>query len=98
MQPVRVHAFRWLIIRRRRSAAGLSIKLTVSFRGFGPQYFAVTTAASNAVGSTPSGTAVLSPTTGALTGLILAATSAPLNKSRSGNCLTAQPMSGVGDA
>ena len=44
MQPVRVQALRWLTMRARRSLGVLSMKLTVSVRGDGPQYLPVTTA------------------------------------------------------
>ena len=44
MHPVLVHAFMWLMMRVCRSAGVVSMKLTVSRRGVGPQYFDVSTA------------------------------------------------------
>src|SRR5439155_1231301 len=89
--PVRVHAFMWLTIRARRSVGVVSMKLTVSRRGVGPQYLAVMTAICR--GSItpnpalpPTGAAI-----GALTGLMRMAVAAAFRVSRLGRALTVHP-------
>src|SRR6185436_14575971 len=91
MQAAVLQAFMWLMIRFRRSAGVDSMKLTVNWRGRGPQYFDVSTAmARGGAMLTPSGSDAIGPNAGALTGLILVAVSAAFVRSRVGRNLRAQ--------
>src|SRR6266568_7193949 len=91
IHPVLVHAFMWVMMRVRRLAGVLSMKLTVSRRGLGPQYFDVITAI--CLGSNTgkcAATSASGPNIGALTGLILTAVSAALTSNRLGRALGVQ--------
>src|SRR5687767_2246678 len=88
MPAVNVQAFRWLTILARRSAGVLSMKLTVSIRGDGPQYRPVSSVSRSGAAipkERPSGIR-----SGALTGLILIAVSAAFVCSRAGRDLIEQ--------
>src|SRR5689334_16753957 len=78
-------AFMWLRIRPRSSAGVLSRKLTVNRRGFGPQYLVVSNVRWSGVSTSP--VPERSSRSGALTGLIRAATSAAVARSRPGTAL-----------
>src|SRR5712691_9464518 len=93
MHAVLVHAFMWLTTRARRLAGVVSMKLTVSRRGVGPQYFDVITAmcwgSSTGKSAGPSATGA---NAGALTGLIRTAVSAALSSNRLGRALGVQTI------
>ncbi len=81
----------WLMMRARKLAGVLSMKLTVSRLVVGPQYFDVRTAMR--AGSITSKSAAAWPNAaiiGALTGLILTAVSAAFTSSRAGRDLGVQ--------
>jgi hypothetical protein len=78
-------AFMWLRIRARRSAGVLSRKLTVNRRGLGPQYLVVSNVRWS--GGSTSPVPERSSRSGALTGLIRAATSAAVARNRPGTAL-----------
>src|SRR5262249_25026491 len=86
MHAVLVQAFMWLTIRARRSAGVVSMKLTVSRRGLGPQYFDVRMAIRRgSLTWKPSAIAAWAPNMGALTGLIRVAVSAAFTSRRRGS-------------
>src|SRR5262249_2983922 len=99
MHAVLVQAFMWLMIRARRLAAVLSMKLTVSRRGVGPQYFDVSTAIRKGSFTWKSAsTAAIGPNIGALTGLIFPAVWAALTSRRLGRVLGVQTSLSLSDA
>ncbi len=79
------------MIRVRRSAGVLSMKLTVSRRGVGPQYFPVRTAIRCGSITRSAVTAATGPNTGALTGLIVIAVLAAFTTWRLGTDFRVQP-------
>jgi hypothetical protein len=79
------------MIRFRRLAGVLSMKLTVSRRGVGPQYFPVRTAIRWGSITRSAATATTGPNTGALTGLILTAVSAAFTTRRLATDFRVQP-------
>src|SRR6266566_3920476 len=86
--PVLVHAFMWVMMRARKLAGVLSMKLTVSRRELGPQYFDVI--AEMCWGSSTGKSSASGPTIGALTGLIRTAVSAAFTSNRLGRALGVQ--------